>query len=155
MPQMAPDFLAAPTPSAGPPAGMVKHIVTVQPATGFEYHYYSSTGVARVIHLGQGALEAHLEDETEVLAFRAGVSPIEKPMRGGFFTSPDSVKLRAEAHIFIESGDSGDSIVCRSFGSWNGLKVTLTIYRENSDGSVGQILQEDIQDADEHTFPIP
>jgi hypothetical protein len=90
-----------------------------------------------------------------VLSFRAGASPGERPTRGGFFTSPDSIPLAAQAIVLIEGGVSGDSIVCRSFGSFAGLKVTLTISRENPDGSVGRILQEEIQDADEHTFLIP
>jgi hypothetical protein len=63
--------------------------------------------------------------------------------------------MSAEATLLIEGGVSGDAIICRSFGSFAGLKVTLTIYRENPDGSIERILTEDIQDADEHTFRIP
>ena len=137
------------------PRGMVRHIVTVKPATSFEYRYESSAGNARVIHLERGALESRGGSPQRVLSFRAGVSPGEKPTRGGFFTSPDSILLSAEATILIERGISGDSIVCRSFGSFDGLKVTLTIFRENADGSIGLILQEDIQDANEHKFLIP
>jgi hypothetical protein len=151
MTEKVPDFLKARTLLPG----MVRHIVTVQPATSFEYRYESSTGTARVIHLERGALESRGAQPTEVLAFRAGVSPGENPTRGGFFTSPDSVNLTAESHILIEGGVSGDSIICRSYGSFAGLKVTLAIYRENPDGSIERILQEDIQDADEHTFAIP
>ena len=156
--------LSEPTPTEGRanpayadtlPKGTAKHIVTVQPATGFEYRYKSSTGMERVIHLERGALEARGGSPEAVLAFRAGVSPIEKPTRGGFFTSPDSIPLRAEAFILIEEGVPGDSIICRSSGSFDGLKVTLEIFRQNSDGSIERILQEEIQDADEHTFLIP
>jgi hypothetical protein len=108
-----------------------------------------------VIHLERGALESPSGNSAEILSFRAGVSPGDTPTRGGFYTSPDSVNLRAEAHILIEGGVSGDYVICRSFGSFDGLKVTLTIYRENPDGSIEQILREAIQDADEHKFPIP
>ena len=137
------------------PRGMVRHIVTVQPATSFVYRYESSAGNARVIHLERGALEFRGGSPQTVFAFRAGVSPIENPTTGGFFTDPDSIPLSAEAIILIKGGVSGDSIICRSFGSFDGLRVTLTIFRENSDGSIDRILQEDIQDADEHTFLIP
>jgi hypothetical protein len=151
MTERAPDFLKARTLLTG----MARHIVTVQPATGFEYRYESSSGTARVIHLERGALESQDGQPAEVLAFRAGVSPGDNPTRGGFFTSPDSVDLRAEAYIRIEGGVSGDSIICRSLGSFSGLTVTLAIYRENQDGSVERILQEDIEDANEHKFAIP
>jgi hypothetical protein len=151
MTERAPDFLKARTRLTG----MVRHIVTVQPATGFEYRYESSAGNARVIHLERGALESADAQSAEVMSFRAGVSPGENPTRGGFFTSPDSIALRAEAHILIEGGVSGDLIICQSLGSWNGLKVTLKVFRENDDGSIGLILQEDIQDANEHSFKIP
>lgn len=134
---------------------MVRHILTVQPATSFEYRYESSGGDARIIHLERGALEPRNGSPQTVLSFRAGVSPAENPTRGGFFTSPDSLPLSAEAIILIEEGITGDSIICRSFGSFDGLKVTLTIFRENTNGSISRILQEDIQDADEHTFLIP
>ncbi len=151
MAQEAPDFLQA----RALPAGMVRHILTVQPATSFEYRYESSAGGVRVIHLERGALESRGGQPKEVLAFRAGVSPGEAPTRGGFFTSPDSIDLIAQAHLLIEGGVSGDSLICRSFGSWDGLRVVLAVYRENSDGSIEQIVRESIQDADEHTFRIP
>jgi hypothetical protein len=137
------------------PRGMARHTVTVKPATSFEYRYKSAAGRERVIHLERGALETRGGSPQTVLAFRAGVSPLENPTRGGFFTDPDSIPLSAEASILIRGGVSGDSIVCRSFGSFDGLNVTLAIFRENSDGSIERILREDIQDADEHTFLIP
>jgi hypothetical protein len=137
------------------PRGMVRHILKLQPATGFEYRYQSSAGDARIIHLERGALESGIGSPSEVSSFRAGVSPGERPTSGGFFTSPDSIPMSAEATILIEAGVSGDSIICRSFGSFDGLSVTLTIFRENEDGSISRILQENIQDANEHTFPIP
>jgi hypothetical protein len=90
-----------------------------------------------------------------VIAFRAGVYPGEDPKQGGFYTSPDSVALTAWATILIEGAISGDSLICRSLGSWQGLKVTVKLYRENSDGSISLILTKDVQDADEHNFPIP
>jgi hypothetical protein len=151
MAERAPDFLKG----RALPSGMVRHIVTVQPATSFEYRYESSTGTARVIHLERGALEPQGSQPEELFSFRAGVSPGETPTRGGFFTSPDSVNLRAEGHILIEGGVSGDSIICQSLGSYAGLTVSLTIFRENSDGSIEQILQEQMRDALEHTFAIP
>jgi hypothetical protein len=102
------------------------------------------------------ALSSQLpRNRSKVVVFRAGVSPAESPTQGGFFTSPDSINLRAESHILIEAGVSGDFVICRSFGSVAGLKVTLAIYRENQDGSIEQILQEHIQDADEHRFQLP
>jgi hypothetical protein len=134
---------------------MVRHTVRVEPATSFDFRYASSAGDPRVIHLERGALESLDGSTPQVTAFRTVVSPGEKPTSGGFFTSPDSIPLSAEAIILIEGGVSGDSIICRSFGSFAGLKVTLTIFRENSDGSIARILQEEIQDADEHTFAIP
>jgi hypothetical protein len=134
---------------------MVRHILALQPATVFEYRYKSSAGEARVIHLERGALEFGEEAPQTVLSFRATVFPGEKPTSGGFFTSPDSLNLTAQATVLIEGGISGDSITCRSFGSFDGLKVTLQIFRENEDGSVGRILQEEIRDAEEHTFTIP
>ncbi len=138
------------------PPGMVRHILAVQPATGFEYRYVSSAGAARVIHLERGALELRGGGEpAAVAAFRAGVFPGENPTRGGFFTSPDSIPLSAEATLLIEGGVSGDSIICRSLGSFDGLKVTLRIFREDEGGGISRILQEDIEDANEHTFPIP
>lgn len=137
------------------PRGTARHIVTVQPATSFEYRYKSASGRDRVIFLERGALESRDGSLQTVTAFRAGVSPGENSTRGGFFTSPDSIPLSAEATIRIRGGIPGDSIICRSFGSFDGLKVTLRIFRENSDGSIERILQEDIQDADEHTFLIP
>lgn len=151
MTERSPDFLK----SHARLTGTVKHIVTVQPATGFEYRYQSSTGSVRVIHLERGALESRGGGATEVLSFRAGVSPIDNPTRGGFFTSPDSIPMIAEAHILIDGGVASDLLICRSFGSWNGLQVTLKVFRENEDGSTSQILQEQIQNADEHTFLIP
>ena len=154
MAQKSPEFLKARTLSAG----MVRHILTVQPATSFEYRYESSGGDRRVIHLERGALESRGTQPKEVMAFRAGVSGLiegDPPTRGGFFTSPDSIDLIEEAHLLIEGGVPGDSLICRSYGSWEGLRVTLTIYRENSDGSIERILQEAIQDADEHTYQIP
>lgn len=137
------------------PPGTAAHIVTLEPATGFEFRYQSTAGDARVLRLERGALESKSGSPAEVLAFRAGVSPREKPIRCGFYTSPDSIPLSAVAMILIDKGVSGDSIICRSYGSYAGLKVTLTIYRENEDGSIQRILKEDIQDADEHTFKIP
>ena len=138
------------------PRGMVRHILTVQPATSFQYRYESSAGGARVIHLERGALEMRGGSEpAPVESFRAGVFPGERPTRGGFFTSPDSLPLSAEATILIDGGVSGDSIICRSLGSFDGLKVTLRIFREDEGGGISRILQEDIEDADEHTFPIP
>lgn len=137
------------------PGRSAVHIVKVQPATGFEFRYQSSAGEVRVIRLERGALESKDATPSAVLAFRAGVSPREKPTRCGFFTSPDSIPMSAEATVIIDGGVSGDSIVCRSYGSVAGLQVALTIYRENDDGSIQQILKEDIHDADEHTFRIP
>lgn len=153
--------LSEPTPTEGRanlaygdlPKGTAKHIVKVQPATGFEYRYTSSTGMERVIHLERGALEPIGGSPEEVFAFRATVSPIGKPTRGGFFTTPDSIPLRAEAFILIEEGVPGDSIICRSLGSFAGLRVTLEIFRQDSTGTQ-RILKEEIQDADEHTFLI-
>ena len=137
------------------PGGMVEHSLKLQPATGFEFRYESSAGAARVIHLERGALESNTASPSEVLSFRATVSPAENPTRVGFFTSPDSIPMSAEAIILIEGGISGDSIICRSFGSFDGLRVNLRIFRTNEDGSISRILQEDIQDANEHRFPIP
>ena len=141
--------------SATLPRRMVRHILTVQPATSFQYRYQSSAGNARVIHLERGALEPIGGEPPAVSSFRAGVFPGEKPTRGGFFTSPDSIPLSAQATILIERGVSGDSIICRSLGSFDGLNVTLRIFRENDDGSISRILEEVIEDADEHTFLIP
>lgn len=134
--------------------GAVRHVLTLKPATGFEYHYESASGSPRVLHLERGAVEAGGLQAAEVLSFRAGVSPSDAPTRGGFYTSPDSVALQAEAHIVIDGGVSGDSLICRSFGSWNGLHVRLQVFRWNPDDSLSLILQEDIQDANEHTFRI-
>jgi hypothetical protein len=134
---------------------MARHIVTVQPATSFDYRYESAAGEARVIHLERGALESKDGSPQSALSFRAVVSPGEKPTSGGFYTSPDSIPWSAEVMILIEGGASGDSIICRSLGSFDGLKVTFTVYRENQDGSIGQILRKEIRDADKHRFLIP
>src|SRR4051812_26629098 len=88
------------------PPGMVRHILTVQPATSFQYRYESSAGDARVIYLERGALELRGGEPATVESFRVGVSPGEKPTSGGFFTSPDSIPLSAEATILIEGGVS-------------------------------------------------
>ncbi len=146
--ERAPEFLMARSTNSD----SVAHILTVYPATAFEYRFQSSAGSNRVFHLERGALESSGIDSVEVSSFRAGVSPIENPTRGGFFTSPDSILLTAHAHITIDGSVSGDSIVCRSLGSWDGLKITLKIFRENPDRGIGLVLQEDIQDSDEHTF---
>jgi hypothetical protein len=110
-------------------AGLVEHVVRIEPATGFEYRFFSPAGDARIIHLERGAVE--FGQPTEVGAFRAGVSPIEKPTRGGFFTSPDYIDIKAEAIIWIEGGASGDSIVCMSYGSYFDVEVTLSLFRTN------------------------
>lgn len=134
---------------------MERLIIKVQPATSFDYRFVSSGGDARIFHLERGALEPIGGSAQTVLSFRAGAYPGEAPTQGGFFTSPDSIPMTAEAHIVVEEGASGDSIICRSYGSWEGLSVTLTIYREEPDGSIRRILLEEIHDADEHTFVIP
>jgi hypothetical protein len=146
---------AAAGPRSSTPKGWVRFILTVEPATGFQYRVESSAGAGRRLRLERGALESRSGRPAEVLAFRAGVYPGEDAKQGGFYTSPDSIPLRAEAHILIEGAASGDSLVCRSLGSWEGLKVTLKLYRENPDGSISLILTQEIKDADEHKFPIP
>ena len=77
MTEKAPDFLKA----RSLRTGMVRHIVTVQPATGFEYRYESSSGTARVIHLERGAHESRGGQPAELLAFGLGF-PQEKTRRG-------------------------------------------------------------------------
>lgn len=146
---------AAAAKSSPIPSGAAVHMVTVEPATSFDFRYESAAGVPRVIRLERAALESKGASPSEVLAFRAGVSPREKPTTGGFYTSPDSIPMSAEATTIIEGGVSGDSIICRSYGSFAGLKVVLTIYRENPDGSIERILREEIKDANEHKFKIP
>jgi hypothetical protein len=133
---------------------MTRHILRLEPATAFEYRYESPKGIARIIYLERGALESGTGAAQPVTSFRTTVSPAAEPTRGGFFTSPDSIPLIAEAIILIEKGASGDSIVCRSFGSFDGLRVTLTIFRD-SGGGISRILSEDIQDANENRFSIP
>jgi len=135
--------------------GMVRHMVMVQPATSFDFRYESSGGNARVIHLERGALELEGGNPPAVTSFRAVVYPGDNPTQGAFYTSPNFIPMIAQAHILIENGIPGDSIICRSYGSSDGLKVTLSIYRETSSGSIGQILKQEIQDADEHKFLIP
>lgn len=150
MTERGPSFLTSDTP---PTAGLVEHVVRIEPATGFEYRFFSPAGDARIIHLERGAVE--FGQPTEVGAFRAGVSPIEKPTRGGFFTSPDYIDIKAEAIIWIEGGASGDSIVCISHGSFFDVEVTLSLFRTNPDGSTSRVLQETIKDDEEHSFKIP
>ena len=137
------------------PKGAVRHIFTVEPATGFQFRFRSPAGDARRLHLEREALENNSSRQAEVIAFRAGAYPGEDPTEGGFFTSPDSIPLIASATILIGGAISGDSLICRSFGSWNGLHVTFKLYRENPDGSIGFILTGNLKDADEHTFAIP
>jgi hypothetical protein len=137
------------------PRGTARHILRVEPATSFEYRYESPRGNARIIHLERGALESLAGAPQAVRSFRITVSPAASPTRAGIFTSPDSIALTAEAIVLIEGGASGDSIICRSFGSFDGLKVTLTIFSENDDGSISRILREEIEDANEHRFLIP
>jgi len=133
------------------PKGWVRHIFTVEPATGFQYRFESSPGTARRLHLERGALENNSVNPAEVYAYRAGVYPGESPTQGGFYTSPDSIPLIAWGTILIEGAASGDVLICRSLGSWDGLKVTFKLYRDGS----GLILSGDLADADEHTFTIP
>lgn len=137
------------------PKGWVRYILTVEPATGFQYRFQSSAGADRRLRLERGALESRSGRPAEVLAFRAGVYPGEDAKQGGFYTSPDSIPLAAEAHLLIEGAASGDFLVCRSLGSWDGLKVTLNLYREDPDGSISLILTQELKDADEHKFPTP
>jgi hypothetical protein len=146
---------AAVGPRSAAPQGWVRHILTVEPATGFQYRFESAASAARRLRLERGALESDSGRPAEVLAFRAGVYPGDDAKQGGFFTSPDSVPLKAWATILIEGPTSGDFLVCRSLGSWQGLKVTVKLYRENPDGSIALILTQDLTDADEHKFPIP
>jgi hypothetical protein len=141
--------------SSSVPKGWVRHILTVEPATGFQYRFESAAGAARRLRLERGALESGAGRPAEVLAFRAGVYPGDDAKQGGFYTSPDSVPLKAWATILIEGAISGDSLVCRSLGSWQGLKVTAKLYREAPDGGITLILTEELMDADEHKFPIP
>jgi hypothetical protein len=134
----------------------VQHILTVNPATSFQYRFESSTGARRIIHLERGAVEPPGASTVPVASFRAGVYPGgPAPTQGGFYTSPDSVNLIAQAILHIEGIVAGDSLICRSLGSWNGLKVTVELFREYSDGSIGRILHEEIQDADAHTYTLP
>jgi hypothetical protein len=137
------------------PGGWVRYILTVAPATSFDYRFESTAGVKRGLRLERGALESESGQSASVTAFRAGVYPAEDAKEGGFYTSPDSVTLTAWAIILTEGVISGDSLVCTSLGSWQGLEVTLKLYRENPDGSISLILTERISDANEHRFPIP
>lgn len=136
------------------PKGWVRHFLVVEPATGFQYRFESKAGNRRGLRLERGALEKRTGGgQAEVLAFRAGAYDDTK--QGGFFTSPDSIPLLAQAIILIEGATSGDFLVCRSFGSWQGLEVTVNLYREEPDGSGTLLLTETIKDADEHKFPLP
>lgn len=53
MNERAPDFLKAHKRRNG----VVCHILTLDPATEFEYRFESSAGIPRLIHLERGALE--------------------------------------------------------------------------------------------------
>jgi hypothetical protein len=150
--ERAPRFL---TEHETPPAGLIAYSLQLTPATGFRFHFESNGGDRRVFYFERGALEADIGESPAVYAFRAGGFPGDKPTRGGFFTSPDSINMHAVAHILLEGGASGDSFVCLSYGSWAGLEVKLTLSRFDPDGGSELILQETIRDADEHSFKIP
>lgn len=130
-------------------------MLTLQPATSFVYRFESPTGGVRELRLERGALERHNQPSAVVDAFRAGAFPADAATYGGFYTSPDSIPLTAEAMFVIKDAMPGDVVIYRSLGSWDGLTVTIKLYRQDVNGALGLILQSVIQDGDEHTFAIP
>jgi hypothetical protein len=138
------------------PVGWVGYLIHVRPATSFDFHFESSTGAMRPLRLERGALETEVGDtSTAITSFRAVAYPEVAETQVGFYTSPDSVPMTAEADVSVYGSVSGDSFVCTSEGSWNGLVVTVTVFRVNSDGSITQIIQQNIQDANQHRYQIP
>jgi len=137
------------------PNGFVGYILALQPATDFDFQSKSSAGALRVMSLERGALESTGATPTAIDAFRTEAYPPTAATDVGFFTSPDSVSMSAQAFVWVQGSVPGDTLVCTSLGSWNGLAVTFTLSRENADGSINQILKETINDAQRHAYPIP
>ena len=129
-------------------------IISIQPATMFIFKFKSSAGVKRVFQLEYIGLESIGSPVPPFEFFRAGGDSAENTTEAGFVTSSESIPMAAQAHILVDGGLSGDSIVCRSLGSFEGLSVTLTIDRVEIAGSPTRLLKKEIHDDSEHTFLI-
>ena len=125
--------------------------VSVEPTTSFQYRFESATGCPRRMRLERGALE---HGPAEIEGFRASAYPVEDPVRGGFFISPDVVQMKAQALIEVQKIVSGDHFICQALGNANGDELTVKIHQDLPSGEIMLILEEIITDFGEHTYSV-